>query len=82
MLSFILWLVATAISFAMYMLTPKKKQSNATPGTIEQSDVNMAKEGDYIVKVWHRRWVQNATVGFFGNVNTIPIRRNSGGKKG
>ena len=81
MLSLVLWLVSTALSFVMYLLTPKKKQNNATPGTIEQSDVNMAKEGDYIKKVWHRRWIQNATVGYFGNVNTIPIRKKAGGKK-
>jgi len=80
--TFIIWLVVSIASFAMYLLTPKKKQNNAKPGTIEQADVNMAKEGDYIIKVWHRRWVQNATVGYFGNVNTIPIRKNSGGKKG
>jgi len=82
MLQAILFIASLALSFVSYLLTPAKKSSNATPGTIEESDVNMAKEGDYIKKVWHRRWIKNATVLYFGNVNTIPIRKNAGGKKG
>lgn len=81
MLQAILFIASIALSFISYLLTPVKKPSNATPGTIEESDVNMAKEGDYIKKVWHKRWITNATVLYFGNVNTIPIRKELSGKK-
>lgn len=78
---FIKLLLLVVVSLlSMAFRTPAKVQ-NATPGEITQSDMPMAEEGGYVCMMWGERWIQRPNVLLFANLNTQPIRSNSGSSK-
>jgi len=81
-MTFVLWLVLTAISIAAsYFLRPKTKLDNEMqPATIDQFDFPTAEEGRSIGVLFGTRWISGPNVVWYGHLRTEAIHDKSNPK--
>lgn len=72
---FIAWVVVTA---AAYLLAPKPKYDDPSPGTVETGAV--AEEGHEIPVLFGTRNLEGMNVVWYGDPRIVPVKK-SGGKK-
>lgn len=76
----ITWIVTTVLSA---LLAPRPKVHDAQqPGQIGERDIPMASQDAPIPVLFGTRVLSQPNVVWWGDVQIIPIRRSSGGKKG
>ena len=80
MASLILFIVSLVLQAICYLLMPKKKVNSPTPADLKDFDIPSCTEGDQIPVVFGRRYV-DPNVTWYGNFNTVAVKKNSSGKK-
>lgn len=75
----LIWVITTAISA---LLAPRPRVQDAQPGQIGDKDVPIASHDAPIPVLFGTRVLSQPNVVWWGDVQVIPIKKSSGGKKG
>lgn len=71
----VIMIVAALVSYALAPKPPKPK-----PAGLAEFDIPQSKEGQPFTWVFGERYIKDATVGYWGNLSSAPIKA-KGGKK-